>query len=79
MLVTSIYGAGEAPIPGVTAELVADAALKSGHRDVVYLPEREAVIEHLARSLSPGDIVVTLGAGDIWKVADDVMRRLAGD
>lgn len=79
VVVTSIYGAGEEPIPGVTAELVADAALKSGHRDVVYLPDREALVEHLTKSLSPGDVVVTLGAGDIWKVGDEVMRRLAGD
>jgi UDP-N-acetylmuramate--alanine ligase len=79
VIVTSIYAAGEQPIPGVTAESVAKAALTSGHRDVVYLPDRDAVLEHLAGSLEPGDVVVTLGAGDIWTVGDDAMRRLAGD
>jgi UDP-N-acetylmuramate--alanine ligase len=77
VVVTSIYGAGEDKIPGVTAELVAEAALRSGHRDVHYLPEREQVIDHLAGSLKPGDAVVTLGAGDIWKVGDELIRRLS--
>ncbi|MFH1312872.1 MAG: UDP-N-acetylmuramate--L-alanine ligase [Candidatus Eisenbacteria bacterium] len=79
VIVTSIYAAGEQPIPGVTAESVAKAALTSGHRHVVYMPDREAITEHLAGSLEPGDVVITLGAGDIWKTGDDTMRRLAGD
>ncbi len=76
VIVTCIYGAGEEPIPGVDAELVAKAALRSGHRDVHYLPERKDVIEHVMGSISPGDVVVTLGAGDIWRVADEAIRRL---
>jgi len=79
VIVTSIYAAGEQPIPGVTAESVAKAALTSGHRHVLYMPDREAIVEHLAGSLEPGDVVITLGAGDIWKTGDDTMRRLAGD
>jgi UDP-N-acetylmuramate--alanine ligase len=79
VIVTSIYAAGEAPIPGVSAELVVNAALTSGHRDLNYLPDREQVIDHLAKAVRPGDLVVTLGAGDVWKIGDDVMRRLAGD
>lgn len=77
VVVTSIYAAGEEEIPGVSAELVAKAALRSGHRDVHYLPDRQQVIDHLAGSLKPGDLVLTLGAGDIWKVADEVVGRLA--
>jgi UDP-N-acetylmuramate--alanine ligase len=79
VIVTSIYAAGEQPIPGVTAESVAKAALTSGHRHVLYMPDRDAIVEHLAGSLEPGDVVITLGAGDIWKTGDDTMRRLAGD
>jgi UDP-N-acetylmuramate--alanine ligase len=77
VVVTSIYAAGEDRIPGVTAELIAQAALRSGHRDVHYLPDRQQAIEHLTGCLKPGDAVVTLGAGDIWKVGDEVMRRLS--
>jgi UDP-N-acetylmuramate--alanine ligase len=79
VIITSIYAAGEEPIPGVTPELVAQAALRSGHRDVHLLPDREDVIEQLAGSLNAGDVVVTLGAGDIWKVSDEVMRRWSND
>jgi UDP-N-acetylmuramate--alanine ligase len=79
VVVTSIYAAGEQPIPGVTGESVAKAALTSGHRHVVYLPDRDELLDHLARSLESGDVVVTLGAGDVWKVGDEAMRRLAGD
>ena len=79
VVITSIYAAGEEPIPGVSAELVAKAALRSGHRDVSYLPERAEVIDHLLTVLKPGDRVVTRCAGDIWKVSDEVMGRLGDD
>jgi UDP-N-acetylmuramate--alanine ligase len=76
VIMTSIYAAGEAPIPGITAELVAGAALKSGHRDLVYMPDREEIIEHLVSTLEEGDLVVTLGAGDVWKIGEEVLRRM---
>jgi UDP-N-acetylmuramate--alanine ligase len=79
VIVTSIYAAGEAPIPGVSAELVVSAALSSGHRDLNYLPDREEVIDHLLNTLEPGDLVVTLGAGDVWKIGDEVIRRLGSE
>jgi UDP-N-acetylmuramate--alanine ligase len=76
VIMTSIYAAGEAPIPGVTAELVAGAALKSGHRDLVYMPDREEIIDHLLKTLEEGDLVITLGAGDVWKIGEEVLRRM---
>jgi UDP-N-acetylmuramate--alanine ligase len=79
VIVTSIYAAGEEPIPGVSAELVAEAAVRSGHRHLEYMPDRDRVIDHLADNLEPGDVVITLGAGDVWKIGVEVMRRLRGD
>jgi UDP-N-acetylmuramate--alanine ligase len=79
VIVTQIYAAGESPIPGVGGELVAEAALTSGHRDVRYLPEARDVINHLSGVLRSGDLVVTLGAGDVWRIGVEVMRRLGGD
>jgi UDP-N-acetylmuramate--alanine ligase len=76
VIMTSIYAAGEAPIPGVTAELVAGAALKSGHRDLVYMPDREEIVDHLLSTLEDGDLVITLGAGDVWKIGEEVLRRM---
>jgi UDP-N-acetylmuramate--alanine ligase len=76
VIMTSIYAAGEEPIPGVTAELVAGAALKSGHRDLVYIPDREEIVDHLLATLKDGDLVVTLGAGDVWKIGEEILRRM---
>jgi UDP-N-acetylmuramate--alanine ligase len=79
LVITSIYASGEAPRPGVTAKLVVDAVLDHDpHRRLVYLPEREDVVAFLARELRPGDLCLTLGAGDLTTVPDSVMERLAG-
>jgi UDP-N-acetylmuramate--alanine ligase len=76
VVVTSIYGAGEQPIAGVTAELVAKAARASGHRDVTFIPDKAEIPERLAATLRPGDLLITLGAGDVWKIGEEVLRRL---
>jgi UDP-N-acetylmuramate--alanine ligase len=75
VIVASI-SAGEEPISGVTAELVAKAALQSGHRDVTYIPDKSEIVDHLVGMLRQGDLLVTLGAGDVWKVGEEVLRRL---
>jgi UDP-N-acetylmuramate--alanine ligase len=79
VIMTSIYAAGEEPIPGVTAELVAGAALKSGHRHLTYIPDREQIVDQLVATLKEGDLVVTLGAGDVWKIGEEVLRRIESD
>lgn len=76
VIVTSIYGAGEEPISGVTAELVVKAALQSGHRDVTYIADKGEIADRLVKILRQGDLLVTLGAGDVWKVGEEVLRRL---
>jgi UDP-N-acetylmuramate--alanine ligase len=47
-----------------------------GHKDVTYLASRGEIVEHLLRILSPGDLVITLGAGDIWQVSEELVNRL---
>ena len=79
VVVTSVYAAGEAPIEGVTGELVARAAVESGHRDVTYIPEMDDVIEHLEKTVNEGDVVLTLGAGSIYTVGERLMERLRRD
>jgi UDP-N-acetylmuramate--alanine ligase len=77
VLVTDIYPAGEAPIPGVSAELIVGAARSHGHRNVVYagdLARAEALLRDMVR---PHDLVITLGAGDITRLGDRVVRSLA--
>jgi UDP-N-acetylmuramate--alanine ligase len=75
VIVAPIYAAGEEPIPGVTGELLYEAIRSHGHRDVrkaADLANAEAMVREI---LQPGDIVITLGAGDVNKVCE---RLLAG-
>jgi len=74
LLITEIYPADETPIPGVTAALIVDAV--RAHRPVTFVEHATAVVEYLTPRLRPGDLVLTLGAGDIWKVADQLVEAL---
>lgn len=76
VVVTDVYGAREAPIPGITGQLVASAAQRSGARPVEYVPHRGDVAGRLAELVAPGDLVVTMGAGDITLVAGELARLL---
>lgn len=58
-------------------DLVAQIRLNGG--DAVFLPTLELITEHLEKSIAPGDLVITMGAGDIWKVADEIVCRLGTD
>jgi len=76
LVVTEIYPAGEPPIPGVSGAQIADGAVERGHRAVRFIPERDAVADAILPELRPGDLVITLGAGDIWRVGEELLQRL---
>ncbi|MDF1555912.1 MAG: UDP-N-acetylmuramate--L-alanine ligase [Deferrisomatales bacterium] len=78
VLVTDIYPAGEAPLPEVSAEALAEGIRVHGHKGVTYLPDLESLPERLQTLLNPGDLVVTLGAGNVWQVGVELLRRLQG-
>ncbi|HSE45844.1 MAG TPA: UDP-N-acetylmuramate--L-alanine ligase [Gemmatimonadales bacterium] len=75
VIVTSIYPAREQPIPGITAAAVADAARDAG-APVVYEPDREQVGERIHEIVREGDVVITLGAGDITRVGRELAQWL---
>jgi UDP-N-acetylmuramate--alanine ligase len=76
LVITDIYAASEKPIEGVTAEAMANAIRKHGQKDVTYVADREMVADHLLQVLQPGDIVLTLGAGNIWQAGEALLERL---
>ncbi|MEO8502280.1 MAG: UDP-N-acetylmuramate--L-alanine ligase [Acidobacteriota bacterium] len=71
-LVTEVYASRESPIAGVSGELVASAARASGHRSVTFCRDRAAVRSELERGVREGDLVLTLGAGDIYRLAEQL-------
>lgn len=76
LILTAIYPAGEAPIPGVSAENIFRGVKEHGHRDVTYLPDMEKIVDHLLGIVKQGDLVLTLGAGNICQVAENLLERL---
>jgi UDP-N-acetylmuramate--alanine ligase len=76
LIVTDIYPAGEPPIPGVHARSLAERIGARSGRDVRYVGDRTEAVEVVLRTVRPGDLVLTLGAGDIGAVADQVRERL---
>ena len=79
VVVTDVYGAGEEPIPGVTGKLVVDGLAEAAPaKRVLYLPRRSDVVQFLLGEIRPGDLVLTLGAGDVTTVAEEVIERVRG-
>ena len=75
VVVLDVYAAREDPVPGVTGALVAAEVPLPAER-VRYEPDRAAVAGELARRARPGDLVLTMGAGDVTALAPDVLAAL---
>jgi UDP-N-acetylmuramate--alanine ligase len=77
LIVMDIYAAGETPIPGVHAKDLADGIAAHGHREVVYMDgDRAGILNYLCESTRSGDLVLTLGAGDVGQLGAEFLTRL---
>ena len=77
LIVMDIYAAGEAPIPGVHAKDLADGIAAHGHREVLYMDgDRAGILDYLCESTRSGDLVLTLGAGDVGQLGAELLTRL---
>ena len=76
VVITDVFAAGEAPEPGVTGALVADAVTARSHSSVHYVQHRSDLAAFLAERVQPGDLVLTLGAGDITTLAGELAPLL---
>lgn len=76
LVVMDIYPAGEKPIDGVTARKLYDGIKSRGHKDATLIEDPAEVVNWVAKNVAPGDILITLGAGDVWKVGEAVLGRL---
>ena len=79
LVVTDIYAAGEKPLDGVEAADLAEGIRTHGHRDVEHVPDLARVPEFLEPRLAEGDLVVTLGAGNVWQAGEALLKRLRGE
>ncbi len=77
VVVTDVYGAAQEPIPGVTGKLVVDGVAEASRRPrIVYLPHRPDVARFLEREVRAGDLVLTMGCGDVWMLGDEAIERI---
>jgi UDP-N-acetylmuramate--alanine ligase len=76
VFVTEIYAAGESPLDGLSARAVSEGIRASGHPGVHFIGERMTLADTILHRLNPGDLVLTLGAGDIWKTGEELLARL---
>jgi UDP-N-acetylmuramate--alanine ligase len=76
LFITEIYAASEATIPGVTGEMLCEAVRGAGHPSVTWVPKKQDLAMRVLPTLQPGDLVLTLGAGDIWKVGLELLQAL---
>jgi UDP-N-acetylmuramate--alanine ligase len=76
LVVTDVYPAREEPIQGVTGELIVNAARQFGHKDAHYVPDKKMIPDHLMSIVKSGDIVITMGAGDIWKYGEEFLSKM---
>jgi UDP-N-acetylmuramate--alanine ligase len=79
LLVTDIYAASEEPIPGVTAEALCEAIRRAGHPDAVHFSSFDAIVNHLLRITQPTDVILTQGAGSVWKVGEAFLKADSGE
>jgi len=76
---TDIYPARELPLEGVTGEMIADIAKKFGHKNVIYVPDKNDIPKILTDIKKDNDIIITMGAGDIWKYGEKFVELLKKD
>ena len=75
LIVMDIYPAGEKPIDGVHARNIVEGARKFGHKNAEYIQNRSDVVPHILQNLKSGDVVMTLGAGNIWELDQELLSN----
>jgi UDP-N-acetylmuramate--alanine ligase len=76
LIVTDVYPAREEPIQGVSGELIVNAAKEVGHKRAEYIADKTKIPAFLMSIKQPGDIIITMGAGDIWRFGEAFIAKL---
>jgi UDP-N-acetylmuramate--alanine ligase len=78
VFMTEVYPAGEQPIPGVSGASLVDTIQSAGHPSITFIAQKETLPDQVLPFLKAGDLVLTMGAGDIWKAGTGILARLEG-
>ncbi len=76
LIINDIYPAGEEPIEGVHAKDIVNGVKKLGHKNAEHIATPKETLKHLSRILVPGDVLLTLGAGNVWELGQDFLANL---
>ncbi len=76
LVLTDIYSAGEQPIPGITGEILKEEIECQTSQRITYIPDKNKIARYLAAIVEPGDLVMTMGAGDIYKSGEELVEIL---
>jgi len=76
LIVTEIYPAGEEAIPGISGSLIVQGVRERGHKEAYFVREKGKICDLAMGLIEEGDLVLTLGAGDIWRVGEELAGRL---
>lgn len=76
LVIAPIYPAREKPIPNVSSKLIADEAIQSGHKMVRLIEDNASIVSETLSILQPGDLLVTIGAGNIWQYGEEIIEEL---
>ena len=76
VIISDIYSANESPISGISGETIFKEVKKSNHRQIKYLPSKDDILSYLSKIVQPGDIIITMGAGDIWTAGQELAEQL---
>jgi UDP-N-acetylmuramate--alanine ligase len=78
LYVLDIYAASEQPIEGITAEFLTENIRRYGHKDATYIGDVDTAATRVSKDLQPGDLVITLGAGSVTRLSDEILEALKG-
>ncbi|MEJ2055159.1 MAG: cyanophycin synthetase [Calditrichaceae bacterium] len=75
-IICDVYPAREEKIPGVSGEIIARALKKNGHKNTIYIENKDDIPEQAQKLLKPGNMFISMGAGDIWKAGEKLAQML---
>lgn len=76
VIINDIYSANELPISGISGETIFKEIKKTNHRQIKYMPFKDNILSYLYKTVQSGDIIITMGAGDIWTIGQELAEQL---